>query len=110
MGGPMAIKRVKVFCPSKHICVVEKVHVRPGDKVVWVNQTGAQIDILVPAHKLTSAHFIQQGRGTMPSKSAITILNVRVDPRRPRSYYYAIYSHKVKNFAYGGSSPEMIVP
>lgn len=101
---------VRVFCPTNDICVVEKVHVVPGDKVCWDNQTGKPIDILFPDHGLLKIRHIGHGAGQTNPADQPEIQKVPVDSSKPLSYFYAVYSHRLKKFAVGGSEPEMIVP
>jgi hypothetical protein len=101
---------VRVFCPTNAICVVDQVHVSPGDKVCWDNQTGGDIDILFPDHGLLNVRHIRHGKGTTNPAAQPDIQKIAVDPNKPVVYFYAVYSHTLKKFAYGGSEPEMIVP
>ena len=87
-----------------------KIHVSPGDQIVWDNQTGSKIDILIPDHGILKVRHIPHGHGKTPPEQQPQVEMVRVDPNSPTSYHYAIYAHGTSDFATGGSHPVMIVP
>ncbi len=80
------------------------VNVGSGSTTVqWVNNTGGDIDILIPDHGISGnvRHLRISSHG---SKNIIT--NKVPDGK----YLYAVYCHQNKDFAVAHSHPEMIVP
>jgi plastocyanin len=104
-------KTIRVYQDAEtKVMRVDKVHVSPGDQIVWDNQTGSKIDILIPDHGVSKVRHIGHGLGKTPSHQQVTVESVPVNPAAPASYHYAIYVHGAKDFAIGGSHPVMIVP
>jgi hypothetical protein len=111
MAQSSAIKVINVYHdPVTKTVKADKVHVSPGDQIVWDNQTGSKIDILIPDHGVLKVRHIPHGHGKTPSDQQPTVGMVRVDPNAPTNYHYAIYVHGTSDFATGGSHPVMIVP
>jgi hypothetical protein len=111
MDQPPAMKVIKVFQdPVTKGIKADKIHVSPGDQIAWDNQTGSKIDILIPDHGILKVRHIPHGHGKTPSGQQPVVEMVPVDPNAPTKYPYAIYVHGAKDFATGGSHPEMIVP
>ena len=111
MAQSPEIKVVKVFQdPITKAIKADKIHVSPGDQIVWDNQTGSKLDILIPDHGVLKVRHIPHGHGKTPSDQQVTVGVVPVDASSPTKYPYAIYVHGTKDFATGGSHPEMIVP
>ena len=111
MAQPSSIKVIRVFQdPNTKIFKADKVHVSPGDQIAWDNQTGSKIDILIPDHGILKVRHIPHGQGQTPPGQQPKVENVPVNPSASTSYRYAIYVHGAKDFAQGGSHPEMIVP
>lgn len=111
MAQSPAVKVINVYQdPVTKVMKVDKVHVSPGDQITWDNQTGSKIDILIPDHGIFKVRHIPHGHGKTPSHQQPTVEMVKIDPSGPTKYQYAIYVHGAKDFAVGGSHPEMIVP
>ena len=98
------IKRVD----NTKICVVipGSFHLKGITRVEWINETGGEIDVLVPDNRVGAK------RKHLPHKP--TGLDKGIDfvqqNGNGEKYPYAVYCHATGSFAYGGSEPEMIVP
>ena len=111
MAQSHSTKVINVFQdPVTKTVKADKIHVSPGDQIVWDNQTGSKIDILIPDHGILTVRHIPHGHGKTPSDHQPKVEMVPVDPNSPMSYHYAIYVHGTRDFATGGSHPVMIVP
>jgi hypothetical protein len=111
MANAPSIKVITVVQdPVTKVVRADKVHVSPGDQIVWDNQTGSKIDILIPDHGILKVRHIPHSHGKTPSHQQPTIATVQIDPSGPTHYHYAIYVHDTRDFAVGGSHPVMIVP
>lgn len=99
-------RAVRVWCPSGGSCVVQPGSVnlgRAATMMKWHNDTKDIIDILIPCHgKSDNVRTLSLSPGEI---GCIDIPKLDDD-----KYLYAVYSHECKQFAVGGSEPEMIVP
>ncbi|MBI4427649.1 MAG: twin-arginine translocation signal domain-containing protein [Ignavibacteriales bacterium] len=99
---------IRIFCPTPKVCIIDpgSVHVSRGSYVEWKNETGAEVDILMPAHK---PNPIMDFRHAPLANGQI--FRRQVNPKvADGTYVYSVYSHKTRKSAIAGSEPEMIVP
>ena len=103
-AGPRPVE-VEVVRTGKG-CLVSPAHrtVTPGNTITWRNVTGAQVTLFIPDGNLFGKQMTQAiaagGNWTSPPAQG--------QPTDPSHYPYAVYCDDVRDFAEGGSHPDII--
>jgi len=100
----VVVKRVE----NTGICVVipGSFHTQGINRVEWINETGGDIDILVPDGRVGARRKHLSHKPNGPDKG----IDFIPQGGNGEEYPYAVYCHATRSFAVGGSEPEMIVP
>jgi hypothetical protein len=90
---------------GRKFCEIEPgdLFLRNGDRVVFINQTGARVVLYFGNRALFDRELLEM-KGDGPSEPLV----LRPNPP-PRSFQYVVYSERTGTFGVGGSSPRIIV-